>query len=366
MTRLLSKIKKYVTISNMRCVVKMKKKKGNILLTTLYIFLISIASLSITIFLILKLITSNTSITAKELFVTTILETGQMKFLASWLLPQDEITKIVERNKMVAIDVVEDKNLIQVKDKDLNKVELIQIPGNSFDAKMLIVHDPSRIKLETIYPWKEYGLELHKLVEQADAIGGINGGLYESNGNKGGRPIGVIVSKGQIQMNRPSLNGLHLIGFDQDNRLRIIDLHKMSAKKVEELVKEEKIRDAVTFQDQMDRDTNHFVKLLVNGVARETKGKGSGGNPRTAIGQRKDGSVLLLVTDGRGKNGHLGATAADLIKIMQKYDAVNAANLDGGSSSSMYYNEKYEMSSVTLYYSNSSWKLPAAFTIDKR
>ena len=92
-------------------------------------------------------------------------------------------------------------------------------------------------------------------------------------------------------------------------------------------------------------------------------GSGSGANPRTAIGQRADGTVLLLVTDGRGASGHLGATASDLIEVLSKYGAVNAANLDGGSSSSMYYNGKYEMTSVTLYYSNSSWRLPTGFIV---
>ena len=92
---------------------------------------------------------------------------------------------------------------------------------------------------------------------------------------------------------------------------------------------------------------------------------GSGANPRTAIGQREDGTVLMLVTDGRGASGHLGATAGDLIEIMEEYGAVNAANIDGGSSSVMYYQDKYLMTSVTLYYSNSSWRLPEAFLVSK-
>ena len=106
--------------------------------------------------------------------------------------------------------------------------------------------------------------------------------------------------------------------------------------------------------------------MIINGEERQIDGKGSGANPRTAIGQRADGTVLLLVTDGRGASGHLGATAADLIKIMKEYGAVNAANLDGGSSSSMYYNGKYEMSSVTFYYANSSWRLPTGFVVKNK
>ena len=92
-------------------------------------------------------------------------------------------------------------------------------------------------------------------------------------------------------------------------------------------------------------------------------GLGSGLNPRTAIGQRADGTLLLFVTDGRGKSGHLGASSADLISVMKDFEAVNAANLDGGSSSCMYYEGEYLMPSVTFYHANSSWKLPLAFIV---
>ena len=131
----------------------------------------------------------------------------------------------------------------------------------------------------------------------------------------------------------------------------------------ESYVNEAGIRDAVAFQEESSDSNNHFVPLIINNEARVLKGQGSGANPRTAIGQRADGAILLLVTDGRGASGHLGATASDLISVMQEYGAVNAANLDGGSSSTMVYNGGYEMTSVTFYYQNSSWKLPTAFVV---
>ena len=106
-----------------------------------------------------------------------------------------------------------------------------------------------------------------------------------------------------------------------------------------------------------------FVHLISNNEPREINGMGSGLNPRTAIGQRADGAILMLVTDGRGKAGHLGASASDLINVMVEYGAINAANLDGGSSSCMYYNGEYLMTSVTFYHSNSSWKLPLGFVV---
>ena len=342
----------------------------------LIVILITAIFVLITLLITMKLICSDISEGAKELFATTILETGQMKFLAGMYLSNDEIQKLVNRNSVQAMSTEVDTSLIKAnsEDKDDKKVEeegfdkngikIEEISGNTFFAKMLIIKNPEQVFAGTTYPWSEYGMELEKLVKSNNAIAGVNGGLYYSYGNKGGKPLGVVVSKGQIQFNKPEgYKGLYLIGFDESNILRIINLEGKSASQTERIIKEEKIRDAVAFQEENSDANNHFVKLIVNGEERKLDGNGSGANPRTAIGQRADGAVLLLVTDGRGYSGHLGATASDLIRVMKKYGAVNAANLDGGSSSSMYYNGKYEMSSVTFYYANSSWKLPTGFVI---
>lgn len=307
---------------------------------------------------------------ARNLFVTTLLETGQMKFIVGLFMSDKSVQEIVDSNSMAAFDEEVDNSLINTDSNiDKNGIELVEITGSTYMAKMIIVNDPARVKLATIYDgsWKEYGVTLDKLVNDNNAFAGVNGGLYVSNGNKGGRPMGLVVRNGVIEHNSPSgIAGLHLVGFNEDNLLKVIDLSGKNKTEVEKIIKEEKIRDAVAFQEESSDANNHFVKLIINGEEREVNGSGSGANPRTAIGQRADGSVLLLVTDGRGASGHLGATAQDLIEVMSEYGAVNAANIDGGSSSSMYYDGKYEMTSVTLYYSNSSWRLPTGFIVEKR
>lgn len=325
---------------------------------------ITLGVIIITLVLTIFLICHGPSESARNLFVTTILETGQLKFLASVFLSDSEISEIVSQNSLATMKEEVDTGLITV-DENTEKelIEIHKVSGNNFEGTMMIVNDPSKISLATTYPWSEYGKELDKLVTENNAIAGINGGLYYSDANKGGRPLGVTVSNGEIQDMSLGANGLHLIGFDEDNILRIIDISNMNRNEIETLITTEKIRDAVSFQEEASDSNNHFVKLIINGEKRELNGMGSGANPRTAIGQREDGSVLLLVTDGRGKNGHLGATAADLIEIMSEYGAINAANIDGGSSSTMYYNGKYLMDSVTFYYSNSSWRLPTAFIV---
>lgn len=345
------------------------KKMFNILGKVLIFILIFVVTIVADLYLMCLLFCYGPSESARDLFVTTMLETGQMKFVVGLVMPDDKVQEIVDTNSMKVMENEIDNNLIKIDDKIEKEkdIELKEISGNNFFAKMLIIKDPSRVKLSTIYDgsWKEYGITLDKLVEKENAVAGVNGGLYQSTGNKGGSPLGVVVKDGKIEYNNPTgIRGLYLIGFDTDNLLQIINLENKNKSDIEKIIKESKIRDAVAFQEESSDANNHFVKLVINGEARETKGSGSGANPRTAIGQKKDGTILLLVTDGRGANGHLGATAADLIDIMVANGAVNAANLDGGSSSSMYYNGNYEMTSVTLYYSNSSWRLPTAFVVE--
>lgn len=322
---------------------------------------------------------------ARNLFVSTMLETGALKFVVGWYYNTDEVLAITGQNNRVHTDAEVDTGLITVggndeKDPgqnnespypyeedltfDENGIALMELAGKSYYAKMLIVKDPSRVVLSTIYPWSDSksGSTLDVLVSQAGAIAGINGGEYVSDNNWGGRPKGLVVCGGQIQYNAPQYGDV-MVGFNADNILVIKDIGSMSAEQVSAMVENDKIRDAVSFKDVDDGDVNHFTKLIINGESIQISGNGSGANPRTVIGQRADGAVLMLVTDGRGASGHLGATAADLIRVMQEYGAVNAANLDGGSSSSMVYNGKFEMTSVTMYFANSSWNLPDAFVV---
>lgn len=362
----------------------------------------------------LWVICHGTSKAAKNLFVSTILETGALQFLATWFFTDEEILAITNENSMAQISEDVNTGMIFVQtsvgngessanvpenagtdldrpgsdgsglsgadadladpdgpnpDEGLNGIEIVEIAGRSFMAKLLIVSDPSRVKLTTIYPWSDEehskdGKTLDRLVKEGGYLAGINGGEYQSSGNWGGIPKGLVVCDGQIQYNVPQ-RGDVMIGFNKDNILVVKDIGNMTVEQVEAMVEKEQIRDAVSFKDEKG-NSNHFTKLIINGKAREISGNGSGANPRTAIGQTGDGKVLMLVTDGRGASGHLGATAADLIAIMQEYGAVNAANLDGGSSSAMYYDGAYEMTSVTLYYATSSWKLPTAYVVERR
>lgn len=352
---------------------KRKKEKpgfGKTIARVLLVLLTTVIAVVLALVIVLSTIINGPSVSARDTFVTTVLESGNLKFLAEVFLNEEEINAIIEKTSMKQMDAEVNTDLINTEGEEIrgnfdeNGVEIKEINGNGFFATLMIVKDPSKVQVGSTYPWSQYGKTLDNIVKDAKAIGGINGGLYAADMNKGGSPYGVCVSKGQIQYNNPSgWAGLYMIGFDNSNILRIEKIEGWSKSQFEKFVQDQGIRDAVAFQDELSDSNNHFVPLIINGEPRELNGAGSGANPRTVIGQRADGAVLLLVTDGRGADSHLGATASDLISIMIEEGAVNAANLDGGSSSCMYYKNDYLMHSVTFYYRNSSWKLPTAFVV---
>ena len=59
-------------------------------------------------------------------------------------------------------------------------------------------------------------------------------------------------------------------------------------------------------------------------------------NPRTLFGQKKDGTFVFVVVDGRNRNDSKGLTAQQSAELMKELGCYNAVNMDGGGSSEMY------------------------------
>ena len=72
------------------------------------------------------------------------------------------------------------------------------------------------------------------------------------------------------------------------------------------------------------------------------------------------GAVLLLAIDGRQTHS-LGASFKDCIDVMMEYGAINAANLDGGSSTMMVYKGETVNSCASMY---GSRRLPTAIIVE--
>ena len=58
-------------------------------------------------------------------------------------------------------------------------------------------------------------------------------------------------------------------------------------------------------------------------------------HPRTAVGLKKDGTLVILVADGR-REAALGFTGPEMSEIFIHEGVVDAINLDGGGSTTLY------------------------------
>lgn len=294
--------------------------------------------------------------TAGDLLVNTLLETSALKFVPRIYYSEAEVEEIVARNAVIEPEEKTDTSLVTIKaqepsdasDEKEEDIEIVELKGATYKGWLMIVKDPSRVMVGVSRPegFRDDvdGKRLHEIVDDYGAVGGINGGAFEDGGGigNGGMPVGVVISEGNLMKRATSGSRNTVIGFNQENKLII---GKFTADESVEMG----LRDAVSFGPA----------LVVNGEPSSVSGEGSGLNPRTAIGQRADGAVLMLVIDGRQVNS-LGASMNDLIEIMLKYGAVNAANLDGGSSANMYYENDYLNDGVAL---TGSRDIPTTFIV---
>lgn len=312
------------------------------------IFSIVLVALIILLLCIMAIIINGPSKSARDIFVTTCMETSFAKIFPPMYLSEIEIEDIIKSNNVVDIDDVTDVQTLfeePVKDKTQDDIEIYDVVGGTYKGKMMIVKDPSRVTVSGTksYGEESQGIKLEELLKTEKAIAGINGGGFvDENGvGNGGIPLGIVVRNSQFIYGGNG-GSTSVIGFDQNNVLHVGNM-------TSEQVRERKIRDAVSFGPA----------LIVNSTPIKTVGNSGGLNPRTAIGQRKDGSVLLLVIDGRQPHS-LGANFKDLVDIMTEYEAVNAGNLDGGSSSMLYYNGELISTCASLY---GPRKIPTAFIV---
>jgi exopolysaccharide biosynthesis protein len=189
---------------------------------------------------------------------------------------------------------------------------------------MMVVLDPSRVIVGSVPgSYGARGYTVAEMVEKFDAVAGTNaGGFHDPDGTGNGSiPDTMVVFEGKVYY--PQLGTRKgFVGMDSNHILHVshnITMDEIAAKDIQY---------GVCFGPV----------LIANGEPCEINI--SGVNPRTAIGQRSDGAILMLVIDGRQVIS-MGATMQDLVDIMMDYGAVNACNLDGGSSTLMWYQGDY-------------------------
>lgn len=301
-------------------------KKGKLKKTLKVIALFLIFQIIYIPLLSIVLIYYGPFINTRDMIVTTAMTTMSHQYFATWFLSKEKIDEILAKNRPQ--ENIEDQSLSAIdigsgiSAEDMNGIELKDISNDSYTGKLLIVNDPSRVKLVSSPRLGTSGATTSQIVAENDAVAGINAGGFQDDAlGTGGKPAGLVIEDGKLRTTNTGAS-YSLVGMDKDNKM--IVSNSMTYSKCQQL----NLRCAVSFGPV----------IIINGNATIKSGTGGWGlQPRTAIAQRKDGAILMLVIDGRQK-GSLGATLRQVQDILLDNGAYNAFNLDGGASTTMVYN----------------------------
>ena len=329
---------------------KKKKKKGSGLLGRIirrfFLLLFTVVLLVVAaLVLVMNLVFNGPSTAAQEVLTMSLIEASATKWVPALFIGEERVAEIrasvsaelPEEVSDVSEVVIQAGNaMTSTSDEWANYPDGIRIEryaGDTYNAHIMIIRDPSTVYMGTSsekFSVNVPGKRITEMMEaNPDAVAAINAGAFFDDGTAsssvGSYPLGLVVSEGDVVWTsgkQPGLEGF--AGFNEDNIL-VVSKKNLTQKEAEE----QGIRDGCCFGPV----------LLMNGeVNMEAYNNKSGFNPRTAIGQRKDGAVIFVCIDGR-QAGSLGGTYADIIDIMVEYEAYNACNMDGGSSSVMMYRD---------------------------
>lgn len=309
-------------------------RTGIVLLETVLLILLALYG-------VMFVLAKGPSVTARELFVRSVRETSAVGFLANIYLSEEEIAAI-DSGEAVEEYQETDTSLVTISkpaqttqgpvadewgfiDEDGDGIILDEVKGEGFSGYMLIVLDPSRVIMGSVpSSYHARGYTIEQMVQKFDAVAGINaGGFEDPNGEGNGSiPDSLTVFEGEVYYGSMGTRQ-GFVGLDSNH---VLHVGKPTAKEIKEW--------------DIQYGASFGPVLISNGEVVLPEDNVGGLNPRTAIGQRSDGAILMLVIDGRQVIS-IGATLRDLVDIFLEYGAVNACNLDGGSSSMMWYNGGY-------------------------
>ena len=325
-----------------------KKKKSGLLgriirrffLLVFTVIILAVAALC----LVLNLVFNGPSPAARKILTMSLTEASATKWVPGLFMDEETVAEIRKNVDAELPDEVTDTSQVVIQAGSLSGnsdewadypdgIYVEDIQGKTYNAHVMIIRDPAQVYMATStsgnFSRNVPGKRITEVIETEGAIAAVNAGAFFDNGTAGpevgSTPEGLVIADGKVRWNSGKAPEEGFVGFNQDNIMVVAKT--MTADRAMEL----NIRDGCCFGPV----------LIMNGeVSMEAYNSASGFNPRTALGQRADGAVIFLCIDGR-QAGSIGGTYADIIDIMLEYGAVNACNMDGGSSSVMLYRDTY-------------------------
>ena len=317
---------------------KLKLKKPKIHLFTVFVFLLDLCVIAAFV------VIYSPWFKFKEFWIPTAMTTMSHRYLAYTLYDEKTVDKVMSENYTKGVeeevkldDIVIDTNSgnkhytskyekeMFTKDPDNDVYKIIRLEEDNFKGYLTVIYDPADVDLAIPKKLGKAGQSVAKLCVENDGLVGINGGGFEDldGWGNGSTPYGSIIKDGKLVWQHSGGSG-GLIGFTKDHKMYLT----FEAPDV-------------AISKGMDDAVEFGPFLIVNGKSAEIKGNGGWGRaPRTVIAQRKDGVVLFLEIEGRLPGYSIGATMEELVEVLLRYKAYNAANLDGGASATMAVNGK--------------------------
>lgn len=277
---------------------------------------------------------------ARSIFVGTAMTSMNYQWLATSFLSQEKINKILgkedSKEELIRRNVGEEETKsVQVSAQSNNNVQYLLLDKNeNFIGHVLVVSDALRVKIGYSSKIKDpipVGEETSQIAKNNDAIAAVNGGAFkdaegeEQWTSNGGLPTGVIMTDGNVIFDDTNGSRAGMIAITKEGKL-------IAGQYTLDELKSIGVSEAVSFDTTI---------LVSGGEMTDMSGDGGGGTaPRTLIGQKKDGAIVLVVLDSIEKGSRSAATLKEAQEVMYKLGCYTAATLDGGKSSTMYYDNK--------------------------
>lgn len=277
----------------------------------------------------------------KNIFITTAMKTMNHQYLAYVFYNKETVEQIMKNNYFV--EIIEDVNTseIEINTQEKKKYEneyekelltreegndlykLLNIKVGNANGYLVAIYKPEKVRLIRTKAFN-VGTFGERVVDMCQRYGGIvciNGGGFANGLNNGSDiPLGYVIDDGEIVW-KSSDTG-NIIGITNDGKLKL--MYNTTG--------EEAINSGIKYGIEFG------PFLIINGKSAEIVGTPYGVANKCVIAQRKDGIILFLVTEGETYID--GASLKDVVEVLENYGAYNAANLDGGQSTSLVINNK--------------------------
>ena len=240
---------------------------------------------------------------------------------------------VIDTKPKTNFDNEYEEQILTREEGDLYKV--IEISEGAKQGYLVVIYDPSKVRLmhSEVFNQNNKGQEpVISMCQRYGAVAGINGGGFVDYGTGSDIPIGYVIKDGNIIWS-DTTEAREMVAITKDNKLLLKNMSGDEALKLG-------VRDAVQFGPY----------LIVNGKPLQFVNEDVGGferASRTVIAQRKDGIMFFFATKS-SKHG-TGWNMGDLITVLQRYGAYNAANMDGGTSTTLVVNNRVLNNPVNIY-----------------